>query len=85
MEHNNDTEGDVFYMGARTEWLPAEQFMNIDNWDESLKPSASYYIAQVEEWIASREEMKLVETNTIPDIGLIEEQEVNISNTAIMQ
>ena len=49
-------EGDVFYMGAQTVWLPAEHFMNINNWDDSLKPSASYYIKQVEEWIASEEE-----------------------------
>ena len=49
-------EGGVFYMGAQTVWLPAEHFMNINNWDDSLKPSASYYIKQVEEWIASMEE-----------------------------
>ena len=56
MEQCNDTEGNVFYMGARTEWLPAEQFMNINNWDESLKPLASHYIKEVEEWIASKED-----------------------------
>ena len=49
-------DGDLFHMGAQTEWFPAEHFMGIDNWDESLKPSASYYIKQVEEWIASKEE-----------------------------
>ena len=43
-------------MGAQTVWLPAEHFMNINNWDDSLKSSASYYIEQVEEWIASKEE-----------------------------
>ena len=81
MEQHNNTEGDVFYMGARTEWLPAEHFMNINNWDESLKPSASYYIRQVEEWIASKEGLEFVETKTIPDVGVIkEEQEVNLSN-----
>ena len=56
MEQYNNTEGDVFYMGARTEWLPAEQFTNINNWDDSLKPSASHYIQQVEEWIALKKE-----------------------------
>ena len=49
-------EGGLFYMGAQTVWLPAEHFMNINNWDDSLKPSASYYIKQLEEWIASKEE-----------------------------
>ena len=50
-------EGDgLFYMGAQTVWLLAEDFMNINNWDDSLKPSASYYIKQVEEWIVSKEE-----------------------------
>ena len=43
-------------MGAQTEWLPAEHFMNINNWEDSLKPSALYYIKQVEEWISSKEE-----------------------------
>ena len=65
MEKYNNTEGDVFYMGARTEWLPAEHFMNINNWDDSLKPSASHYIQQVEEWIASKEGLELVETKKI--------------------
>ena len=55
MEVKNETS-DLFYMGARTEWLPAEQFMNINNWDDSLKPSASHYIKEVEEWIASKED-----------------------------
>ena len=54
MAQYSDTEGDVFYMGGRTEWLPAEQFMNVNNWDDSLKPSATHYIQQVEEWIALR-------------------------------
>ena len=45
--------GNLFYMGAQTEWLPAEKFENINNWDDSLKPSASHCITQVEEWIAS--------------------------------
>ena len=49
-------EDGLFYMGAQTVWLPAEHFMNINNWDDSLKPSASYYIKQVEEWIKSKEE-----------------------------
>ena len=40
-------------MGAQTEWLPAKKFENIDNWDDSLKPAASHYIKQVEEWIIS--------------------------------
>ena len=48
-------EGDLFYMGAQTVWLPAEHFMDINNWDDSLKPAASYYIKQVEEWIAKEE------------------------------
>ena len=43
----------LFYMCARTEWLLAEEFENIDNWDDSLKPSASHYIKQAEEWITS--------------------------------
>ena len=69
-------------MGARTEWLPAEHFMNINNWDDSLKPSASHYIQQVEEWIASKDGLaEVVETKKIPDAGVIkEEQEVNLSN-----
>ena len=57
MEEHFET-GDLFYMGARTEWLPAEKFININNWDDSLKPSASHYIKQVEEWIASMEDGK---------------------------
>ena len=55
MELYCEDEG-LFYMGAQTEWLPAEHFMDINNWDDSLKPSASYYIKQAEEWIASMEE-----------------------------
>ena len=55
MEGHEDAS-DVFFMGAQTQWLPAEHFNNIDNWDESLKPSASYYIKQAEEWMASEEE-----------------------------
>ena len=43
-------------MGAHTVWLPAEHFMNINNWDDSLKSSASHYIKQVEEWIVSNGE-----------------------------
>ena len=31
--------------------LPAEQFLNIDNWDDSAAP----YINQAEEWIATKE------------------------------
>ena len=46
----------LFYMGAQTKWLPAEHFMDINNWDDSLKPSAAHYIKQVEEWIASNGE-----------------------------
>ena len=65
-------------MGARTEWLPAEQFMNINNWDESLKPSVSSYIEQVEKWIASMEGLEFVETKTISEIK--EEEDVNLSN-----
>ena len=81
MEQHNKTEGNVFYMGAQTEWIPAEQFMNIYNWDDSLKPSASHYIEQVEEWIVSKEGLKFVESKTFPDVGVItEEQEVNLSN-----
>ena len=49
-------EDGLFYLGAQTVWLPAEHFLNIDNWDDSLKPSAAHYIKQVEEWIASKEE-----------------------------
>jgi hypothetical protein len=49
-------DGGLFYMGAQTEWLPADQLTNIDNWEDSLKPSASQYIKQVEEWISSKEE-----------------------------
>ena len=48
-------EEGLFYMGAQTVWLPAEHFIDINNWDDSLKQSASYYIKQVEEWIASKE------------------------------
>ena len=55
MEEHEDAS-DIFYMGAQTQWLPAEHFNNIDNWDDSLKSSASYYIKQAEEWIASEEE-----------------------------
>ena len=47
---------DVYFMGARTEWLCAEQFNDINNWDDSLKPSASRFIEHVDEWIASRDE-----------------------------
>ena len=82
MEKYNNTEGDVFYMGARTEWLPAEQFMNINNWDDSLKPSASHYIQQVEEWIATKEGLEVVETKTVPVVCVVKgEQEANLSNT----
>ena len=56
MEGHEDAS-DVFFMGAQTQWLPAEHFNNINNWDDSLKPSASYYIKQAEEWIASEEEL----------------------------
>ena len=81
MEQYSNTEGEVFYMGARTGWLPAEHFMNINNWDDSLKPSASHYIQQVEEWIASKDGLEFVETKTISDVGVIkDEQEVNLSN-----
>ena len=48
-------EDGLFYMGAQTVWLPADHFMNVDNWEDSLKPSASHYINQAEEWIASQE------------------------------
>ena len=78
MEQHNNTDVDVFYMGARTEWLPAEQFMNINNWDDSLKPSASHYIKQVEEWIASKDGLEFVETKIIPEIK--EEEDLNLSN-----
>ena len=82
MEQYSNPEGDLFYMGARTEWLPAEQFMNITNWDDSLKPSASHYIQQVVVWIASKEGLEVVETKTIPDVEVIrEEAGVNLSNT----
>ena len=57
MEELCDT-GDLFYMGAQTEWLPAEKFENINNWDDALKPAASHYIKEVEEWIASVEDEK---------------------------
>ena len=46
---------DIFYLGAQTEWLPAEHFQDINNWDDSLKPSALYYIKQTEGWITSKE------------------------------
>ena len=49
-------DGGLFYMGAQTEWLPADQFTNIDNWEDSLKPFASHYIKQVEEWISAKKE-----------------------------
>ena len=47
---------DIFYLGAQTQWLPAEHFQDINNWDDSLKPSALYYIKQIEGWIASKED-----------------------------
>ena len=46
--------GGLFYLGAQTEWLPAEQFMNINNWTDSLKPSALHYIKQIDGWVASK-------------------------------
>ena len=51
-----DKTSDVFYLGAQTEWLPAEHFLNINNWDDSLKPSALYYTKQAEGWIVSKED-----------------------------
>ena len=63
-------EGGLFYMGAQTEWLPAEHFMDINNWDDSLKPSASHYIKQAEEWIASKEEgCKITKGCVTPDLS----------------
>ena len=50
-----DETSDIFYLGAQTEWFPAEHFLNIKNWDDSLKPSALYYIKKAEGWIASKE------------------------------
>ena len=50
----------LFYLGAQTEWLPAEQLLNIDNWKDSLKSSASKKIKQIEELIASKEECEKV-------------------------
>ena len=44
MEEYHDETNDFFYLGAQTEWLPAEEFLNINNWDDSIKPSASHYI-----------------------------------------
>ena len=46
-------EGGIIYLGAQTEWLPAEQFMNIKNWTDSLKPSALHYIKKIDGWVAS--------------------------------
>ena len=40
---------------TQTQWLPAEHFLDINNWDDSLKSSASYYIKQAKGWIASKE------------------------------
>ena len=54
MEQHCETS-DIFYLSAQTQWLPAEHFLNINNWDDSLKPSALYYIKQAEGWIASEE------------------------------
>ena len=54
MEPYGETR-DIFYLGARTEWLPAEHFQDIKNWDDSLKPSALYYIKQAVGWIASKD------------------------------
>ena len=63
-------EEGLFYMGAQTVWLPAEHFMNIDNWEDSLKPSAAHYIKQAEEWIASKEEgCKIARGGVIEDIS----------------
>ena len=55
MEPYGETS-DIFYLGAQTEWLPAEHFTDINNWDDSLKPSALYYIKQTEAWIVSEED-----------------------------
>ena len=77
-------------MAARTEWLPAEHFMNINNWDDSLKPSALYYIEQTKEWIASKKERARVSdssdviqdvshTMSIPVTVGNEDQEDNVS------
>ena len=55
MEEECDEDGDLFYLGAQTQWLPAEHFLNVNNWDDSLKSSASYNIQQVQIWIASKE------------------------------
>ena len=55
MEECGETS-DIFYLGAQTEWLPAEHFLNINNWDDSLKSSALYYIEQAEGWIASKKD-----------------------------
>ena len=55
MEEYDETS-DVYYLGAQTVWLPAEHFLDIDNWEDSLKSSALYYIKQAEGWIASKED-----------------------------
>ena len=67
MESHSEDDG-LFYMGAQTEWLPAEHFMNINNWDDSVKPSAAHYIKQVEEWIVSKEGDELAQVGDILDM-----------------
>ena len=74
-------EDGLFYMSAKTEWLPAEHFMDINNWDDSLKPSASYYIKQVEEWIASKE--KCAEENESRNVAN-EDQEIDATKSVII-
>ena len=69
-------EGGLFFLGAQTEWLPAEHFMNIDNWDDLVKPSAAHYIKQAEEWIASKEK----EGDELAQVGVILDMLHTMSN-----
>ena len=55
MEPYGETSN-ILYLGAQTAWLPAEHFLNINNWDDSLKSSALYYIKQTEGWVVSKED-----------------------------
>jgi len=52
MEQHCETS-DIFYLSAQTQWLPPEKFTDINNWDDSLKSSALYYIQQAEGWMGS--------------------------------